>query len=334
MKYFIPIFLLLLFSCKNSELTTTKLIHLQGKTMGTYYGVQYYTKKGVNYQSQIDSILAAVNQSLSTYIPTSTISKVNQANAGTITVDNHFRNNFIAAKKVYEATKGSFNPAVMPLVNYWGFGYERLQNEQTIDSAKVEELLRLVNFDSFTLKDLQLTKSVEQAELDFSALAKGYGVDVIADFLCEQGITSFLVEIGGEVRAKGKKENEQPWVVGIRKPSGEDSHKRSVVEAVELENKSMATSGNYENYHVLKDQTVVAHTINPVTGFPQGLHKGIISSTIITKNCIMADAYATACKVMGLEKSIQFVQSRNDLKVFFIYVNKKGEIKTWTNIEA
>ena len=332
MKYSIFLFSFLFLACEKPNLVS-EIYNFEGKTMGTYYSVQYVSNDEQDLQHSVDSILQFVNQSVSTYIPNSTISKVNQMGIGNIEVDSHFIENFVEAKQVYEKTNGSFNPAVMPLVNYWGFGYERLQNEQPIDSTKVAELLQLVNFDSFTLLDNQLTKAIADAELDFSSLAKGYGVDVIANYFNSKQIDSYLIDIGGEVVANGVKPDNSNWTVGIRKPSTNLNERTVVSKAISLKNEAMATSGNYENYKELEGRQIIAHTINPKTGFPQSLEEEILSSTVIAKHCITADAYATAFKVMGLKKSKEVIKNKPELEVFFIYKTETGEIKNWTTIE-
>ena len=247
-------------------------------------------------------------------------------------IDKHFKTNFSLAKEVYNKTNGAFNPAIMPLVNYWGFGYERLNSEIKTDSAKVGELLQLVNFDSFTIVNNTLVKTIPDAELDFSSLAKGYGVDVIAEFLDAQNIDSYLIDIGGEVRAKGKKQDGVSWKVGIRKPSTDKNERKKVVQKFSLNDEAMATSGNYENYQIMEGETVIAHTINPETGFPQSLEEEIISSTVVANTCMRADAYATAFKVMGLRKSKEVLAGEKDLGVFFIFLNEENEVDTWTNL--
>lgn len=297
--------------------------------MGTVYSIQYYGVQ--DYTSQVDSLLSAINQSVSTYIPSSTISIVNQAEPSQIEVDNHFKLNFEEAVTIYNETHGSFNPAIMPLVNYWGFGYEKFDSSKKIDSNFVEQLRNRADFSKFSIDGNQLTKSLAGSQLDFSALAKGYGVDRVGQLLSDNGVRSFLIEIGGETLAKGAKPNQKPWIVGIRKPSIYFEDRKTVSEAFPLINKAMATSGNYERYKVLEGERTIAHTINPETGFPQEINAQILSSTVFANQCMTADGYATAFKVMGLEKSKQIVQDHPELQVYFIYLDK-GEVKTWTNM--
>lgn len=324
------VFLVLFFSCNQEKKQKQTLRSITGTTMGTTFSIQYFGQE--DYKSQIDSLLVEINQSVSTYIKSSTISKVNQAKPSKIEIDKHFKTNFEEAVKIYEATEGSFNPAIMPLVNYWGFGYEKFDPSKDIDSSMVERLRQLADFSKFTLEGNQLTKTLENSQLDFSALAKGYGVDQVGQFLANEGLNSFLVEIGGETLAKGFKFNEKPWMVGIRKPSIYFEDRKSISEAFPLINKAMATSGNYERFKVLEDKRTIAHTIDPSTGFPQEINAQILSSTVLADQCMIADGYATAFKVMGLEKSIRVAQMHPELQVYLIY-SDHGELKTWTNMK-
>lgn len=205
MKNLIFIFLLfVLFSCEKGNKQNEIFYKISGNTMGTTFSVQYFGAE--NHKVQIDSLLVEINQSVSTYIKSSTISKVNQAAPSKIEIDKHFKTNFDEAVKIYEATEGSFNPAIMPLVNYWGFGYEKFDPSKDIDSSMVERLRQLADFSKFTLEGNQLTKVLKESQLDFSALAKGYGVDQVGQLLADKGVSSFLVEIGGETLAKGLNE--------------------------------------------------------------------------------------------------------------------------------
>jgi len=323
------LFFFALMACK-TEVSTTD-VELKGETMGTSYLVKYIGEENKEVKQAIDSLLLAINQSVSTYIPTSTISQVNQAEAGKIAVDDHFIRNFEVAKTVYAVTDGSFNPAVMPLVNYWGFGFEKLDESETIDSAEVKRLQLISNFNSFQLSENLIIKTNGGAQLDFSAIAKGYGVDQLALLLRNRGIENFLIEIGGETYAQGLKSDGSAWRVGIRKPTANEQ--TSVLQIVPLQGKALATSGNYENYRNLSSTQTVSHTINPNTGFPQSVTEGILSSSVIADDCMTADAYATAFKVMGLARSKQILTTLPELTVFFVYENSDGEIESFSTLE-
>jgi len=299
---------------------------ISGETMGTTYSVKYLADHQIT-QSEIDDLLVQINQSLSTYIPESTISKINQAsseNCSEISLDDFFIDNFKLSKTIYEATEGYFNPALMPLVNYWGFGYGE-KTSTAIDTNEVYRLLSLCNFGDVKFLQTHLTKKNNAQQLDFSAIAKGYGVDQIAALLNYKNINNYLIEIGGELRASGKNAKHEHWRIGIDKPQ-KDLSKRTLKAILPLKNQSVATSGNYRNYRKLGAQEY-GHIINPKTGFPE--EKEIISATIIAQSCALADAYATACMVMGFKKAKQLVEQNPDLTGYFIYKNKLGEIKTY-----
>jgi FAD:protein FMN transferase len=293
------------------------IIELTGNTMGTTYSVRYAgpASRQSRDQAGVDSVLLAVNMSLSTYIPTSTISRINAStDVGVpLPIDAHFLTVYLASKVVYEDTDGAFNPAVGPLVEAWGFGPERRQN---MSPERVDSLLTLVRFDAFQLTDdsLHLTKSIAGAHLDFSAIAKGYGVDEVGRYLAASGIEAYFVEIGGEVVVRGAHPAGRPWRVGIDRPE-DDATERQLQAVIEMVDGGLATSGNYRNYYVLEGQKY-AHTIDPATGYPA--RNTLLSASILAADCMTADAYATAAMVMGAERALAFIGERQELEGFFV----------------
>jgi len=330
---------LLLLSCGK----TTKVHHLEykkisGKTMGTTYNITYSDTLERDLKPSVDALLIAINQEVSTYIDTSIISIFNQADSdfslqGNLyasiyqtTSDHHFRYNFGFAKEVYKTTNGAFDPTVMPLVNYWGFGYTEKKAVADIDSVLVDSLMKVVGFDKIRYSNSggvnKLLKENPNVQLDFSALAKGYGVDEVARLLEKLEVKNYLVEIGGEVVCKGKNKKKKWWTIGINTPD-EDAQLRDIFSSISLENKAMATSGNYRNYYKV-GETSYAHTINPKTGFPE--KSTLLSVTVLAESCILADAYATAFMVMGLEQSLELATELEDLEAYLIYSGDKGEL--------
>lgn len=321
---FLGLMLLLICAC---VLTQPQVHLISGETMGTTYSVKYVADNQID-QTAIDDLLVDINQSLSTYIPESTISKINQATfeqCSKISLNEFFIDNFEMSQTIYETTEGYFNPALMPLVNYWGFGYGKKNKGMMVDTNEVHRLLSLGNFNDFQFHQTHLTKKNTAQQLDFSAIAKGYGVDQIALLLNARNINNYLIEIGGELRAKGKNTQKEYWRVGVDKPQ-KGINQRTLKAILPLKNQSIATSGNYRNYRKLGDLEY-GHIINPKTGFPE--QKQIISATIIAETCALADAYATACMVMGFEKAKQMVEQNADLNAYFIYKNKEGKIETY-----
>jgi thiamine biosynthesis lipoprotein len=244
--------ILLLAGCTRPEETTS----LRGKTMGTTYQVTYVSAEHQQLAKAIEDLLAEINQSMSTYIETSTISQINASNDPEAwhPVDRHFQTVLQRSLEIYKDTNHAFNPAVGPLVNAWGFGPE--DPETLPDEAAVRALLEVVNFDSFEFRDspASLKKHLVRAKLDFSAIAKGYGVDAIGNLLEQRGVKDYLVEIGGEVRARGQRAKGHPWRIGIEKPAGNAAADRTIQMVIELENAGLATSGTYRNYEIKEDR--------------------------------------------------------------------------------
>ena len=213
----------------HAESVDTGYARIKGKTMGTTYSVTYQDAKKNNYKPEIDSILVAINQEVSTYIEDSDISLFNTSEEGKsqfhIYKNPHFYANLIASKVIYEKTEGNFDPTVMPLVNYWGFGYTEKRTINKVDEIKIKELLKTVGFDKVNLsqaeKLFRVIKENPKTQLDFSAIAKGYAVDVIGEFLQSKNIKNFLVEIGGETVCRGESPRGDVWALGINIPSKE-----------------------------------------------------------------------------------------------------------------
>lgn len=325
MKKIIAIyFVLFMIGCSENQ-PTTKEIKVEGFAQGTTYHVTYISKTGTSFQRAIDSLLIEIDNSLSTYQPKSIISKFNQSDSAQ-QIDKLFLDVFNDAKLVFDVTEGAFDPTVAPLVNAWGFGFENLENT---DSTFIDSLLQYVNFNAVTVNDSFVVKSNASIMLDFNAIAQGYSVDVLANFLEEKGIENYMVEVGGELRVKGKNINNKLWRIGIDKPI-ENNENRELEAIINLENTALATSGNYRKFYE-KDGVKYSHTLNPTTGYP--VQHSLLSATVLAKTCSMADAYATAFMVLGLEKSKEIVAANPDLRVLFIYVDEKNEFQTFASQE-
>ncbi|KAA3621391.1 MAG: FAD:protein FMN transferase [Bacteroidetes bacterium] len=302
---------------------------LWGNTMGTTYNVTYKDSQNRNFQESIDSLLIAVNAEVSTYEKQSTITRVNQAEDSIMVsgVENqHFFRNFQKAKEVYERSSGNFDPTVMPLVNYWGFGTSMKRAVTEIDSIKVDSLKKLVGFEKVQMQvqgnDLLIIKSNASVGIDFSACAKGGGVDAIGAFLKSKGVNDYLVDIGGELLANGVSPRGVSWKIGISVPK-EDAAVDEVHTVVKLSNTAIATSGNHRNYYNTKGYKY-GHTLNPSTGFPE--KNDLLSATVFAPDCMTADAFATAFMVMGLEKAFNLASEVPDIEAFFIYGKPDGSM--------
>lgn len=311
----------IVFSCKKEE--KGQLTKLEGYAFGTSFHITYEAKN--DYTQQIDSLFHLINKSLSTYIPNSDISLINNGDT-TIIVDKYFTEVFNKSDKIYKETEGVFDPTIGSLVNAWNFGPKITTNSP--DSFKVAELLKLVGFNKVHLKNSKVIKENDSIYVDFNAIAKGYAVDVAGRFLESQNVENYLVEIGGEIRTRGEKPTNIPWKAGIEDPNFDGS--RSIKKVIELKNESMATSGSYRKFKVdsITGEKYV-HIINPKTGYPT--KSNLLSVSIIsTLDCANVDAYATALMAMSLEKAIEFLNTHTQLKGYLIYANSQGDLETFS----
>jgi FAD:protein FMN transferase len=310
--------LFFLFSCtpeiKKSQFT--------GEAQGSTYSIIFYSYPNQVTPSEIDSLLKAFDLSLSTYNPASIISRINRNEHAE--PDSWFMNVFYKSIEVAKKTGGLFDPTVGPLVNAYGFGPAK---KSTVDMKLIDSLLKITGYENVQLINGKLIKTRPEIFLDFNAIAQGYSVDVVADFLEERGISNYLIEIGGEIRASGKKSDEEAWMVGIDQPT-EGNYERVLNAVVELKDKSLATSGNYRKFYE-ENGIKYSHTINPLTGLPA--KNNLLSATVIATDCMTADAYATAFMVMGYEKSLDFLEQHPELQleVYFIYSKDDGSFGTY-----
>jgi thiamine biosynthesis lipoprotein len=318
MRHFLFTFLLLIvFSCKQDQKNTK----LTGDVFGTTYSIQYYSEDSDDFQQQIDSLFYVINKSMSTYQTNSDISKLNRNE--TVEVDEHFKKVFSASQVIYEATEGVFDPTIGVLVNAWDFGPEG--KIISLDSLKIDSLMLSVGLNKVKLVGNTILKENTNTFIDFNAIAKGYGVDVIADFLESKNIENYIVEIGGEIRCKGANiEKQKPWKVGVEMPHFDGT--QSIMKAISLHNESMATSGTYRKFKTDSLGNRYSHIIDTKTGYPSKTN--LLSISVITSNCMTADGYATAFKAMGIEKVKDFLKTHPELKVFLIFENENKELET------
>ena len=294
--------------------------HDKGMIFGTVYHVTYQNSDNLN--DQIVAELNKVDSSLSMFNKQSVITKVN--NNQDIEVDQMFGDVFTLARTVSADTDGAFDITVAPLVNAWGFGFKsgNMPSRHTIDSLRT-----FVGYKRVEMHDNRIVKADPRVMLDCSAIAKGYGCDVVAELLRRKGIDNFMVEIGGEVVTSGISEKRVPWKIGVTKPSDDSLSVNNELQTVlNITDKAMATSGNYRNFYY-KNGKKYAHTIDPATGYP--VQHSLLSATVISDRCAKADAYATAFMVMGLEKAKKVLDRHRDLMAYLIYSDHKGEYKVW-----
>ena len=323
MKYIFYLFTIFFFSCTSSD--NTILVTNSGEAQGSYYHIKYMSMLGEDFHSQVDSILLELDSSLSIYKHYSLISKLN--NREIVTADTLFSEVFLAAKKVSTQTDGNFDCSVKPLVNAWGFYKDKFGDSIVIDSAKFREILPYVGFDKISLiaDTLVMPRGMS---LDFNSIAQGFTVDVIARFFETKNIKNYLIEVGGELLAKGKNADGNIWRVGVDKPSEYLDERERFQFILDLENKALATSGNYRKFYV-ENGVKYAHTINPFTGFPA--QNRLLSVTVIHDNCMLADAYATAFMVMGVKQSKQFAKTHSEIEIYLVYTGRDGAWKTFVS---
>lgn len=322
MKYIFSFFILFFFSC--SSLNPPILVQNTGETQGTFYHIQYLSVNGESYKIKIDSLLSKIDSSVSIYKPYSIISRLNKGEE--VQTDDIFNSVYSDAVRVYNNTKGYFDCTVSPLVSYWGFYKNWGQEDIDIDSSEIKDILKNIG----THRTERMDGSVyldAGVQIDFNAIAQGYSVDLIADLLENKGIQNYLIEVGGEIKAKGVNADADIWRVGIDKPLEEMDVEDRFQFILELDNKSLATSGNYRKFYE-KDGVKYSHTINPMTGFP--VQNRLLSVTVVTNECSLADAYATAFMAMGVEKTKKIIEFIDDqLDVYLVYTDKNGDWKTY-----
>jgi FAD:protein FMN transferase len=297
-------------------------IKIDGEAQGTTYHITYVDNENRNFKPEIEKILKDFDKSVSTYLPTSIISRINNGEKN-VEVDNYFKVCFLKAKEVWKNTNGAFDPTVYPIVNAWGFGPKK---KQKIEKQKIDSMMQFVGFNLIKLKGNKIVKKDNRVGLDFNAFAQGYSVDVVSDFLKAKGLTSFLVEIGGEVFANGKKPDGKNWTVGIEKPIENQNTTNPLKAIANLENLAIATSGDYRRF-VIENGVKYAHHIDPKTGYPT--KNNLLSASIFAKNCISSDANATGILVMGLEKAKIFLEKHTELQAYIIYSDENGNYKVF-----
>lgn len=301
--------------------------YCEGAIFGTVYHATYQCDSSLN--GKILEELQAVDQSLSMFNPNSTISQINSGKSNE--TDSLLRTIFHIAREVSQATDGAFDITVAPLVNAWGFGFK---HGALPDSLQVDSLRQLIGWNRISLKDNKFFREDPRMIIDLSAVAKGFGSDCVAQMFRKHGINNFMIEIGGEVVTSGVSPKAKTWRIGVNKPQEDSTSTSNELQTIlQMNNCAMATSGNYRNFYIDNGRKI-AHTIDPKTGYP--VQHSILSSTVIAPTCAIADAYATAFMVLGLEKSLQVLDKHPELMAYFIHTDKEGNYQVWKSpgIEA
>ena len=294
--------------------------HDEGQIFGTFYHITNQNYSSI--QTDILAELQKVDNALSMFNKESIISHINRGE--NVETNEMFESVFNLAEKISDNTDGAFDITVAPLVNAWGFGFKtgNPPTKQTVDSLRA-----IVGYKKVKLVNHRITKSDARVMLDCSAIAKGYGCDVVARLLEKRGIKNYMVEIGGEVVTHGISEKRLPWKIGVTKPSDDSLNVNNELQTVlNVKDRAMATSGNYRNFYY-RGGKKYAHTIDPATGYP--VQHSILSATVLAKRCAEADAYDTAFMVMGMEKAKKVLEKHPELMAYLIYSDDKGNLQVW-----
>lgn len=300
---------------------------VSGEALGTTYNIKYFSEKDLGMVDALDSIFRVVNKSMSTYQEDSDISRLNRGDS-LVVVDSLFQKVFSLSQQIYRESGGYFDPSVGDLVNMYGFGPEK--SLKVIDSATVDSLMVFVGLDKIKITpEGQVRKDFPEVYLDFNAIAKGYAIDLIGHYLDHQEVENYLVELGGELLGKGKNlQKDGNWVVGIDDPNQEEGS-RTLIAGVELNDRAMASSGNYRKYRTDPETgATYVHTINPLTGYPE--KSNLLSTSVLAENCALADGYATAFMALGVEKTRRILEDLENVDVYLIYT-EDGEVKTYAS---
>jgi thiamine biosynthesis lipoprotein len=298
-----------------------KKMVLQGLAQGSYYAVTYYDEQERNFQHEIDSIFHAVDMSVNLWVDSSVISKVNRNEE--VVLDDIFIDNFNIAQEAAKLSDGYFDPTISPIVAAWGFSYK---HGDSITPQLIDSLKQLVDYRKVRIENGKVIKENPSIQLDFNAIAQGYTSDMIASFLESRGVKDFLVDTGGEIMARGSKPNGQPWIVGIEKPADNWDSEQVVQTRIALRDKGLVTSGSTRKY-VERNGKRYSHCINPKTGYP--VEHQLLSATVLAENSVWADALASICMVMGLEKSLEIINALDGVEAYYIFANEKNELEIY-----
>ena len=299
---------------------STPYQHDKGQVFGTFYHITYQNDTSLN--NDILAELAKVDSALSMFNDKSIISRINRGED--VKTNEMFDTVFNLAENIADNTNGAFDITVAPLVNAWGFGF-KTGNPPT--KAAIDSLRSIVGYKKVALRNNRITKTDPRVMLDCSAIAKGYGCDVVAHLLQRHGIENYMVEIGGEVVTHGISEKRLPWKIGVTKPTDDSlAVDKELQTVLNVKNMAMATSGNYRNFYY-KNGKKYAHTIDPKTGYP--VQHNILSATVLAKHGAEADAYATSFMVMGLDGAKKTLENHPELMAYLIYADHKGNMQVW-----
>jgi thiamine biosynthesis lipoprotein len=298
-----------------------RTFYCSGTAQGTTYHITYYSKGPVVSKNTVDSILDKIDSSLSIYKPYSLISRFNDAPQG-LEMDEHLRRVVHKSLEIFKATGGISDITIFPLMRIWGFGPDR--NREAPDSAIIRSVMPCIGSGKLHVRGNRLIKDLPCVKIDVNGIAQGYSVDVVAAFLERKGIGNYLVEIGGEIRIRGRKQpGGAPMEIGIEAPAESNAAEPVIKKIIQPAQGAITTSGNYRKYHK-QGGRIVSHLMDPHTGYP--FQNELISVTVLAPDAITADGYDNALMGMGLKKALAFLKTRRQLDAYFIYRLADGSV--------
>ncbi len=307
------------FSLHDNENTIRK-IEIDGYAQGTTYHITYYATDSLVTKMQVDSVLNKIDSSLSLYKPYSLINQFNNSTHGII-IDTHLMNVLKASLTTYKSTGGLFDITVEPLVEAWGFGAKKMAAMP--DSNTIETIMNCIGSDNLVLKNNFLRKKKPCIKIDMNGIAQGYTVDVLANFLETYGIKNYIVEVGGELRVKGRKPNNEKMKIGIESPGDDEMEPEMIEQVIELDSGAITSSGNYRKFYESGGKKI-SHLIDPRTGY--SIQNEMISVAVYAKDGITADAFDNALMVMGMDSALHFVEQRKNISAYIIYKKNDGTV--------
>lgn len=305
-------------SCSNKQ---DKKFVFDGMVQGTYYHIIVYAQSDEGLQKSFDSIFTLVDNSVSLWVENSLINQVNRNENPKL--NQVFIENFNAAKRLYTLTEGALDVTIGALVREYGF---TTKQKTTLSQAQIDSMMRYVGLNKVGLQGDRIVKQYNETFLDFNAIAQGYTTDKIAEELNKRNIKSYLVDVGGEVYAKGEKPNGEKWSVAIETPAQTKDAERSYDVAILLKDESIVTSGSYRKFYE-ENGVKYSHTIDPTTGKP--IKHSLLSASVVANDATTADGLATMCMVLGLEKSKEFLEKHKEYSAYLIYSDDKGAMQVW-----
>jgi thiamine biosynthesis lipoprotein len=313
-------FLSTIISC--NDLGSERFYHFTGEAQGTTYSIKVMTNNPSKMKDGIDSIFKSIDRIFSTYIPDSEISGINKSDFLKIQITPWMEYIFKQSFVINKETKGFFDPTIGPFIEYW-------KNNDSINSSALDSIKQFVGMDKIRVIDGFLYKNDKRMQFDFNAIVPGFTSDIIGDYFYKNGFVNYLVEIGGEVTARGRNQNNKVWTIGIDKPDTSSliNNNRDLMNTISLDNESLATSGNYRKFKTTGKGDILGHIVNPFNGSSD--LTDIASITIVSQDCIVADAYATAFISMGFEKSKDFLMHKDNMRAYFIVSDSLGNLIEW-----